>query len=278
MKNNSNKQSHSVQGPIFAVFLVLLVVFSAALFLQRQWWLPAVASVHGVDIDRVFMVTLAISGVLFIALQLLLAYFSVRYREKQDRPAQCWVRPRLEKRFALTAAVIIFGVDIVIFAMGESEWFKAWGAAPAGAEVIEVTGEQFMWHFRYPGPDKSFGRTEPRLVSVSNPLGIDPQDPSGKDDVVSTNQLHLVVDKPIRMQLRAKDVIHSFFLPNLRVKQDVVPGMRIEVWFQPDHPGQYEIACAQLCGLGHYRMRGFLTVQPQEEFDKWLTEFSQGGN
>ncbi len=263
---------------MLAAFLVLLVVFSAGLFLQRQWWLPSLASVHGVDIDRVFLATLVITGVLFIGLQLLLAYFSVRYREQQGRPAQCWVRPGLEKRFAVIAAVIIFGVDIAIFAMGESEWFKAWGAAPPGAEIIEVTGEQFMWHFRYPGQDKSFGRTEPRLVSATNPLGLDPQDPAGKDDVLSTNLLHLVVDKPVRLQLRAKDVIHSFFLPNLRVKQDVVPGMRIEVWFQPAKAGVYEIACAQLCGLGHYRMRAFLTVQPQAEFEKWLTELREGGD
>ena len=141
---------------MLALFLVLLVVFSSWLFLQRQWWLPSLASVHGVDIDRVFLVTLVITGVLFIGLQLLLAYFCVRYREQSraaasasptgsshqegGRPAQCWVRPRLEKRFAVIAAVIIFGVDIAIFAMGESEWFNSWAAAPPGAEIIEVTG------------------------------------------------------------------------------------------------------------------------------------------
>lgn len=263
---------------MLAVFLVLLVLISSWLFLQRRWWLPELASVHGVDIDRVFIVTLIITGVLFILLQLMLAYFSFRYREQRGKRARYWIQPRLEKRFALVAGLIIFGVDILIFALGESQWFKAWGAAPPDAEIVEVTGEQFMWNFRYPGADQSFGQTDPRLISTTNPLGIDPNDPAGKDDVLSINQLHLPEDKPVRLQLRAKDVIHSLFLPNFRVKQDAVPGMKIEIWFQPAKAGQYEIACAQLCGLGHYRMRAYLTVEPEAEFEKWLAESGKGGN
>jgi cytochrome c oxidase subunit 2 len=267
-----------MQGAMLAVFLVLLVVISSWLFMQRQWWLPEVASVHGVDIDRVFLITLVITGVLFIVLQLLLAYLSVRYRDQQGQRVRHWIRPGLEMRFALTAGLIIFGVDIALFALGESQWFKAWGPAPPDAEIVEATGEQFAWNFRYAGTDRAFGRTEPRLISVSNPLGIDPGDPAGKDDIISINQLHIPENKPVRLLLRTKDVIHSFFLPNLRVKQDVVPGMKIEIWFEPARAGQYEIACVQLCGLGHYRMRAFLTVEPQAAFDTWIEEFTNGGN
>jgi cytochrome c oxidase subunit 2 len=278
MSTYPSKPAHSIQGPLLALFFLLLVVISSGLFLQRRWWLPELASVHGVDVDRVFLVTLVITGILFIGLQLLLGWFSLRYSDGHGRVTRHWIGPKLEKRFAWTAGVIIFGVDIMIFALGESQWFKAWGAPPPDASVVEVTAEQFMWHFRYAGKDGSFGRTEPRLVSITNPLGIDVSDPASRDDIVSTNQLHLAEDVPVRLQLRAKDVIHSFFLPNLRVKQDVVPGMKIEIWFQPAESGQYEIACAQLCGLGHYRMRAFLTVEPQAQLEKWLADFGEEGN
>ena len=274
---NSDRASHSVQGTMLAVFLVLIVLASAWLFTQRRWWLPDLASAHGIDIDRVFLVTLVISGVLFVLLQGVLAYLAFRYGERRNERARYWIRPKLEKRFALIAGIIIFGVDVTIFALGESQWFKAWGPSPDGTAVIEVMGEQFAWNFRYSGPDGAFGRTDPMQITSTNPFGIDRSDPANADDIVSINQLHLPVGKPVRLRIRSHDVIHSFFLPSQRVKQDAVPGMQIEVWFTPDRAGEYEIACSQLCGLGHYRMRGLLTVEPQDIFEKWLREAAQGG-
>ncbi len=279
---NSARPAHSLQGPMLAVFLVFLVLASSWLFLQRTWWMPRLASLHGLDIDRVFMVTLVITGVLFILLQGILAYLAYRYGENRGDRARYWIRPSLEKKFAIVAGIIIFGVDVTIFALGESNWFRAWGPSPEGTRVVEVMGEQFVWNFRYPGPDGAFGKTDARLISSTNPFGIDKQDPPAADDIVSVNQLHLPEDKPVRLRIRSHDVIHSFFLPHQRVKQDAVPGMVIELWFVPDQAGEYEIACSQLCGLGHYRMRAFLTVEPQEAFDKWLLESGQpittGGN
>jgi cytochrome c oxidase subunit 2 len=262
---------------MLAAFLITLVILSCWLFMQRTWWMPELASVHGVAIDRVFLITLVITGVMFILLQLVLAFFIVRFGQRGDRKAQYSVRPRLEKRFALYAGIIIFLVDVTIFVLGDSEWFKAWGAAPDNPVIVEATSEQFVWNFRYPGADGVFGKTDPQLISTTNTLGVDSADKASADDILSINQLHIPEGKPVKMRLRSKDVIHSFYLPNLRVKQDTVPGMQIDLLFIPSKPGQFEIACNQLCGLGHYRMRAFLTVESSEAFNNWLSGMAQGG-
>jgi cytochrome c oxidase subunit 2 len=153
------------------------------------------------------------------------------------------------------------------------------------ALIVQVTGEQFAWNFHYAGNDGAFGRTDISLLDLqSNPLGLDRSDPAGMDDITTVNQLYLPVNRPIIVRLRSKDVIHSFGVPEFRVKQDAVPGLTIPIWFIPnvttaemrtrtgDPEFQYEIACAQLCGLGHYRMRGFVTVQTAEEFQKWMED------
>src|SRR5262249_14245611 len=158
---NSARAAHSAYGPMLAVFLVFVVLASLWLFTQRRWWLPELASIHGADIDRVFLVTLVITGILFVLLQGVLAYFSFRYRDKRGERARYLIRPRLEKRFALIAGIIIFGVDVTLFALGDSNWFRAWGPSPAGTPVVEVMGEQFAWNFRYAGPDGVFGKTDP---------------------------------------------------------------------------------------------------------------------
>ena len=277
-QSNSARPGQSAQGPMLAGFLVFIILGSSVLFIQRHWWAPKLASIHGADIDRVFFVTLAISGVLFILLQGALAYFAFRYGARRGERARYWIRPRLEKRFALIAGIIIFGVDVSIYALGESQWFKAWGPSPEGTPIVEVMGEQFAWNFRYPGPDGVFGKTDPMLISSSNPFGIDKSDPANADDILSINQLHLPEGKPVKLRIRSHDVIHSFFLPYQRIKQDAVPGMQIEVWFVPNRAGEFEIACSQLCGLGHYRMQGHLTVESQDAFDKWLHAAAEGGN
>ena len=266
---------------MMAVFLVFLVISSSWLFTQRRWWLPKLGSVHGASIDQVFMITLVITGVLFILLQGLLAVLVFRFGNGRSDRVRHWMGPRLEKRFALIAGIIIFGVDVTLYALGDSQWMKKWGPPPEGTPVVEVMGEQFAWNFRYPGADGVFGKTDSTLISSNNPFGIDKNDPASADDVMSINQLHAVVGKPIQLRIRSHDVIHSFFVPSQRIKQDAVPGMQIELWFTPKEAGQFEIACSQLCGLIHYRMRGFLVVEPQEAVDQWLHENSpvaQGGN
>ena len=240
--------------------------------------MPEVESVHGSAVDRVFLIVLAITGVMFVVIQLALAVLVFRFSRRREGGIQAGNRrPSFEKWFAITAGLIVFLVDVAVFSMGESEWFKAWGAAPDDAALVEVTGEQFMWNFRYPGSDGVFGKTDPRLITASNPLGVDSQDRSAADDVLSTNQLHLVAGKPVRLRIRSRDVIHSFNLPHFRVKQDAVPGMIIELWFIPSREGQFEIVCNQLCGLAHYRMKAFLTVESQQTFEQWVSQMAQGG-
>ena len=143
------------------------------------------------------------------------------------------------------------------------------------ATVVRVVGEQFAWNIQYPGPDGKFGRTDVSLMAADNPLGLDRSDPAAKDDVTTINQLTLPVDKPVLVHLSTKDVIHSFGLYEMRVKQDAVPGLDMPVWFIPNRIGDYEIACSQLCGLGHYRMRGFVNIRSQADYEKFLASGGQ---
>ena len=140
------------------------------------------------------------------------------------------------------------------------------------ATVVRVIAEQFAWNVHYPGPDGKFGRTDVRRVAAENPIGLDRSDPDAKDDITTINQLNLPVDRPVLVHLSSKDVIHSFGLFEMRVKQDAVPGLDIPVWFIPNKLGDTEIACSQLCGLGHYRMRGFVSVKTDAAYQAWLAE------
>jgi cytochrome c oxidase subunit 2 len=186
----------------------------------------------------------------------------------------------LEGGVAIVEAVLLLGFSIPI-------WAARVDHRPPESEalVVEVTGEQFAWNAHYAGPDGRFGRTDITMIDLqSNPLGLDRSDPAAKDDVTTVNQLFLPVNKPIIVKLRSKDVIHSFGVPEFRVKQDAVPGLTIPIWFIPNvttaemrtrtrNPEfQYEIACAQLCGLGHAHMRGFVTVLGPDEFQKWIDD------
>ena len=139
--------------------------------------------------------------------------------------------------------------------------------------MVRVVAQQFAWNIHYPGADGIFGKTDVSLINEqTNPVGLDRSDPNAADDITTLNQLHLPVDKPVIIHLSSKDVLHSFYLPEMRVKQDAIPGMSIPLWFKPVKIGNWEIACAQLCGLGHYRMRGFLNIHSQNDYDAWLKE------
>jgi cytochrome c oxidase subunit 2 len=167
-------------------------------------------------------------------------------------------------------AVLFIGLTL----MGEQVWARVhFQGAPEGSIPIEVTGQQFVWNFRYPGADGKFGTLDLKQIndSAGNPLGIDSKDPAGKDDL-TTPTVAVPVNRPVELMLRSKDVTHSFFVPELRLKQDAVPGMVIRIHFTADKTGRFEIACAELCGLGHYKMRSFLEVMEQADYDKWLQQ------
>jgi cytochrome c oxidase subunit 2 len=252
-----------MQGLLFALATLVLVV-AATLAFTRDW-LPPLMSDRAA-IDSAIWVSLLVTGVVFIATNLLLAYFTWRFQDSAGARASYWHdNPRLEWSWTLVTALIM--TLFTFNALGL--WARITSAAPADAFVVEVTGQQFAWNVHYPGPDGQFGRTEPRKVDpeASNFIGLDKADPAAADDVMLLNQLYLPADRSVRVRLRSLDVIHSFFLPQFRVKQDAVPGMTTETWFVPKQAGDYEIACAEHCGLGHYRMRGQLHIVPAHELD-----------
>jgi cytochrome c oxidase subunit 2 len=257
-----------LQGLLFGLATVVLVV--VATFYFSKSWLPPLNSDRGA-IDHAIWVSLLLTGALFIATNLLLAWFSWRFQDHEGAQATYWHdNHRLEWTWTLVTAAIL---TVLLFnALGL--WAQITSAPPADAFVVEVTGQQFAWNVRYPGPDGIFGRTDPKQVSPEafNFIGLDKSDPNAADDIMMQNQLFLPAGRPVRIRLRSLDVIHSFFLPNFRVKQDAVPGMTVETWFVPSQPGDFEIACAQHCGLGHYRMRGQVHVVPPSELEARIKE------
>jgi cytochrome c oxidase subunit II len=253
---------------------------------MTEWLgLPALATTHGAQIDGLIGWMHVFMLVLFVGWGGFFLFALFRFRRSANPVANyAGVRSHassyLEIAVAIVEAILLVGFSIPL-------WAARVDHIPSESEalVVEVTGEQFAWNVHYAGPDGKFGRTDIKLLDMqSNPLAIDRDDPAAKDDVTTLNQLYLPVNKPVIVRLRSKDVIHSFGVPEFRVKQDAVPGLTIPIWFIPNvtttemrtRTGnaefQYEIACAQLCGLGHAKMRGFVTVLPADEFQKWLNE------
>lgn len=226
------------------------------------WWLPFDASAHGPAIDRHLLLNLwIIFGLAALAHVILLVGLVARRRPE----ATSW---RVEY-LPLTALAILFAFLTI---RAEHLWAAArYTGAELTALQVQVVGEQFAWYFRYPGTDYTFGVTKPQLVDAGagNPLGIDPDDRHGADDIV-TSELVLPADRQVDLRINSLDVIHGFSVPEMRLKQDAVPGMTVHVHFTPKVPGTYAILCTQVCGLGHYRMNANLRVLPPEQFAAWL--------
>jgi cytochrome c oxidase subunit II len=214
-----------------------------------EWMrLPEQASTYAPEIDNMFHLIMWITGVIFVIVELLLVFFLWRYRHREGRVATyTHGNNRLEVIWTIVPALIC----VMLALLSRRIWEQIKENMPHDAVEVHVTGEQFAWNFRYPGPDGKFDTA---------------------DDILTLNQLHLPVGKPVIVTLTSKDVIHSFFLPEFRVKQDAVPGMKTRIWFQGNRVGNWEIACAELCGLGHFRMKGFITVDTPEDYQKWLAE------
>ena len=251
---------------LFIIWLITLV--STYYFVAKTWWMLPVASANGVAIDQQFTYTYIAMAVVFLAAQLGLGYLVWKYRDRGQKVQYFHGNTKMEITWTVLTAILFIGLNL----SGQKIWAESrfQGAKP-GAVQVEVTGLQFAWYFRYPGPDGKLGRTSPELedASVGNAVGIDPDDPAGKDDVV-TGTLYLPVNREAELILRSEDVIHSLFIPAMRFKQDAVPGLMIHMHFTPTTVGDYEIACAELCGLGHYKMHGMLKVISQADYDKWL--------
>jgi cytochrome c oxidase subunit 2 len=243
---------------------------------MKDWlayYMPPDYSKHGAELDQLSAYVHWLMLVLFIGWGLLFVFMLLRFRASKHPTA---VYHGTKSHASKWAEIAVFAIEcVLLFGISIPAWSR-WTTRPATAEQameIRVVAEQFAWNVHYPGADGVFGKTDVNHVSSSNPLGIDPSDPHAKDDIATLNQLHLVVDRPVVVRISSKDVIHSFSLPYMRVKQDATPGMEVPVHFTPVKTSgkeTWDIACAQLCGLGHYRMKGQYQVHTKADFDAWM--------
>lgn len=234
--------------------------------------LPPAASSHALLLDGVLYSVHAHMILIFALWMALFAYTLIRFRQSANpEPREEGMRGVWP---AIAIGLVIFGDVVILVTLALPAWAERNEPPAATISPIEVrvTAEQFAWNIHYPGPDRVFGRADAALISASNPAGIDRTDPDAADDIGLLNVLTIPVDRTVVVQLASRDVIHSFTLNEMRVKQDANPGMVSRVWFTPIATGQWEIACSQLCGLGHYRMRGEYRVVTPDEWERWQAE------
>jgi cytochrome c oxidase subunit 2 len=234
------------------------------------------ASEHGYAVDHMLEFCHWFMAVLFVGWTIYFLYTIFRFHKSRHPKAdyhgvQSKASAHLEFSVVLVEAVLLLGFALPL-------WGKRVNGDqfPADADAVRVraVAEQFAWSFHYPGPDGVFGEVNALYVTASNPLGLNPADPAGKDDLISKNELHLVRGKPVVVRITSKDVIHGFQLQNMRMSQDAIPGTQVPMWFRPIRSGEYEIVCSQLCGAGHFGMRAVMKVEEQAEFDAWQKELA----
>jgi cytochrome c oxidase subunit 2 len=249
-----------------AIVLAVLIVSSVLFHLVTPWYSTPIAS-NWTSIDTAVDITFWVTGAVFVAINSFIVWALIRYDQRKGRPATYEPEnAKLEKRLTLWTSVGI----ATLLAPGLYAWDK-FVTIPQNASVVEAVGQQWEWSFRFPGKDGVLGTTDPRYINENNPFGINPSDPYSKDDIlIESNTVHLPLGKPIKMVLRSKDVLHDFFVPQFRARMNLVPGLVTYFWFVPTKTGKFEILCAQLCGIGHYTMRGYVIVDKQPVFDAWL--------
>jgi cytochrome c oxidase subunit 2 len=230
--------------------------------------LPVQASAQAAPLDRITALVHVLMAVVFVGWSIYFVYVLLRFRRRRQ-PAADYDGARGHWSTWTEAAVAIVEI-LLLAAFSIPAWAARVSPAPSDALSVRVTAQQFSWTFHYAGADGEFGRLDPALIGPDNPAGLDRSSPHAADDVVSVNDMHLPIDRPVIVQLTARDVIHSFGVPAMRVKQDAIPGIGVPVWFTPTLAGTFDVACSQLCGLGHYRMRAVITVTSSGEFDAWL--------
>jgi cytochrome c oxidase subunit II len=253
-----------------ALVLVLVVVGSVLFHVVSPWWWTPIAS-NWSYIDHTLVITFWITGVVFAAVVLFMAYCVYRFRHREGLKAA--YEP--ESKRLETWLTIVTGVGVAaMLAPGLYVWAQ-FVTVPDDATEVEVVAQQWQWSYRLPGEDGQLGKSDARLVTFENPLGLDPDDPHGQDDVViEADALHLPIGKPVKVLLRSIDVLHNFYVPEFRAKMDMVPGMITYFWFTPTRTGTFEVLCAELCGVGHGYMRGIVNIDTEEDYQAWLQEQS----
>ena len=238
-----------------------------------QWLgMPIAASSHAGDVDRIMVLVHWLMAVLFVGWGAFFVYVLFRFRKSRN-PRASYLGAR--GRYASFVEGGVLAAEIVLLAFFSIPfWSTSVDALPPEPQstIVRVVAEQFAWNVHYPGADGTFGRTDITLVDPDNPLGLDRRDPAAKDDITTINVLNLPAGKPVIIYLSSKDVAHSLGMPQMRVKQDAIPGIVQPVWFTPTQTGRWDIACSQLCGLAHYRMRGIYSIQTPEQYQAWLAE------
>jgi cytochrome c oxidase subunit II len=278
-------QNNRINAFLFIVFLVgglIGVWYCNELYYGKTLFVQPSASEHGEKIDKMMWITLAVTGVVFFMTQILLFWFAYKYQYSEKRKVFYYPHNnKLEVIWTVVPAIFL----TVLVGFGLYYWFGITKEAPEGSQVVEITGKQFNWLVRYPGKDAVLGRKNYRLTNASegNALGVDWEDASSHDDIEATD-VHLVVNKPVKFVINAQDVIHDVGLPHFRLKMDAVPGIPTTIWFTPKYTTAkmkeitgnkdfvYEISCDQMCGSGHYSMKGIIVVETQEEYNKWLAD------
>jgi len=259
---------------LFAIVLILIAVLSAIPILRHTWWMPADISTHGAPIDEQMSETMAEAGISFLASQILLAILVWKF--SQPKPGEKMRNFPGGAMGLVIAAFLLVGTEVLALgAFGAKAWAKIYFTPPAAnAMPIQVQAGQFAFYFRYPGPDKTFGPIHPDQINegTQNFFGLDvDHDADSKDDIV-TAEMAVPVNREVQLLMHSKDLGHSLFVRELRVQQDFVPGLDLAMHFTATKIGRYEIVCTQLCGLGHYNMKAYLSVMSQQDFDSWLAK------
>jgi cytochrome c oxidase subunit II len=283
-EEKSRKQTNKINGFLMIAFLILGLIgvwWCNELFYSKTLFPQGAASIEGKSIDTMLWITIVITGVVFFITQILLFWFSFKYQESSKRKAYYFTHNnKLELIWTGVPAITL--TILVVF--GLKYWFKFTSDAPKNAQVVEITGHQFGWEMRYPGKDGILGRKNYKLTDPAkgNPLGVDWDDVASHDDIHVPTTMHVVVNKPVKLVINSQDVIHDVGLPHYRMKMDAVPGTPTTLWFTPDITTKemqkktgnpdfaFEISCDQMCGKGHFTMRGVIVVETQKEFNEWM--------
>lgn len=283
-EEKARKQTNRINAFLLISFLILGLVgvwWCNDLLYHKTLFPQGAASEMGEKIDLMLYITIAVTGVVFVITQVLLFWFAFKYQEKDDR--KVYYFPHNTKLELLwTTVPAIFLTVLVVF--GLKYWFKITSDAPKESVVVEVTGHQFGWEFRYPGPDGILGKKNFKLTTGANSLGVDFNDLASLDDIHVATTMHIPVNKPVKFVIYAQDVIHDVGLSHFRMKMDAVPGIPTTLWFTPIYTTEemkvrsgnpnfvYEISCDQMCGKGHFSMRGVIIVESEKDYKKWLAE------
>ena len=254
---------------VLAAVLVLLVIGSVLFHYYSPWFFTPIAS-NWDSIDQTVTLTFWVTGFVFVAVNLFMAWAVVRYRHRKGSKAH--YEPENKKLEGALVLATSVGV-VAMLAPGLFAWAK-FIDVPKDATVLEVVARQWNFNYRFPGADGAFGTVDARYVSDENPFGMNPDDPKGQDDIlISSPELHLVVGKPVKLELRSLDVLHDFTVPQFRAKMNMVPGLVTYVWYTPTRTGTYDAFCEQLCGIAHFAMRGKVVVEEDPAYRAWLASY-----